>query len=689
MINVLNLKKLKALAIGLVALAMLVGFSAVAVQKALADTTPLSSCPTLSVGSSSHDCVMTLQAALNANGAGLTVDGSFGAHTKAAVMTFQTAHMLGADGVVGPMTKAALGGAVSGMFPAGCTSASGFSTTTGAACNSVSANTFAPSGCTSASGFSPVTGGACYAVSSTLPAGCTSTAGFSSTTGASCSGGNSGSTGPLTGGAGDMTVTTTTTSVENTVYEGDTATKVGAFKVKADGSDLAVTSMKVTLENTAGGSDSTRLDRYLSGVSIWMGSTKVGSADVSGFSKDGTLYSKTISLSNAVVRDNTTATFYVAVDAIDSINTDDLVANNWQLDVPTIRFNDATGAILSADTSEVSGGWQTFGFDSASANDATSITASTSNPNSTNFMVKHTSTSDNDLIQAFKLKTGTDAGSVQINSIPVDVTVSDASNTATDIDSIIDTLTLKINGTVYDADATIVNHALSSGDGTATYTFTFDQGAVVLDGNSSTEVDVYAKFSSQDSNYEDGTTVMSTITGSDIDAESVSNGDVVNVTGSSTSKTHSLSLSAPTFSTVSTPTLTSFFASDTATDIYLAKFVFNVTAGDDDVYFNSNALVNDSSFPTAAVQYTLTGGATVNSVTLDPEDSSLNDNSTDYLITAGSTEKFTLSFYIQGNNAADKVTIDGFSYGMNDTDRDLSVTTGLSNFHTSSTYLGS
>jgi peptidoglycan hydrolase-like protein with peptidoglycan-binding domain len=52
--------------------------------------------------------VRSLQYLLNAHGAGLTVDGIFGARTNSAVRTFQAGHGLVVDGIVGPRSWSSL-----------------------------------------------------------------------------------------------------------------------------------------------------------------------------------------------------------------------------------------------------------------------------------------------------------------------------------------------------------------------------------------------------------------------------------------------------------------------------------------------------------------------------------------------------------------------------------------------------
>ena len=73
--------------------------------------TPFSVRPaTISQGTSHHDLVRIVQNDLNDfNNAGLTVDGSFGPLTKAAVINWQNELGLKVDGIVGPQTWSSLG----------------------------------------------------------------------------------------------------------------------------------------------------------------------------------------------------------------------------------------------------------------------------------------------------------------------------------------------------------------------------------------------------------------------------------------------------------------------------------------------------------------------------------------------------------------------------------------------------
>ncbi|MFJ9706406.1 peptidoglycan-binding protein [Streptomyces sp. NPDC101234] len=67
-----------------------------------------SSCPDEIVQGQTSGCVTELQNLLNAHGAGLTVDGSFGAKTLYAVREYQSSTAIAVDGKVGPQTKAKL-----------------------------------------------------------------------------------------------------------------------------------------------------------------------------------------------------------------------------------------------------------------------------------------------------------------------------------------------------------------------------------------------------------------------------------------------------------------------------------------------------------------------------------------------------------------------------------------------------
>ncbi|MCK9371472.1 peptidoglycan-binding protein [Candidatus Dojkabacteria bacterium] len=416
---------------------------------------------------------------------GATVDNSFGPMTKAKVQAWQAANGLVADGIFGNMSKAKANGAVSGNFPAGCTSASGFS---------------------------PTTGQACVAIPSTV-AGCQSGALFSSTTGQSCT-----STTPVvTGGAGDIQTVEVLSSVSGAkVGEGATDHKVFAYTVEADnGSDLSINSVKLNLQRTAG-TGSTKLNRYASNVSVWMGSTKVGSALVSSFSEASNVYSKSIALSGAVIKADQKATFYVTVDSLVNIDSTDLASNTWTVTLESTRFSDGTGAILTDSTASIS---KTFQFASlATANDV-ELKVNLSSTNPTAKTVKVSTTSDTAQVELLKFTMKAQGSSMLIDQIPVLFTTSE-----TDLDEVTSNVTLKIAGNTYNE--TVVTSTA------ATATILFDNLNLSVAADATIEGIVYADVNDIESGtFDEGITLSAEITSALVAAVSGNYIDVEDMNG--------------------------------------------------------------------------------------------------------------------------------------------------------------
>jgi len=378
---------------------------------------------TLRVGSKGAE-VQCLQAAL-----GVAADGSFGPITKAAVMAFQANNAgLAVDGVFGPMSNAVWMANVSGggSFPAGCTSSSGYSTTTGMSC----------------------AGGS----TSGLPAGCMSTSGYSPTTGAKCDGSTTGgaSTGPLAGSDGTIAdINTLSQYNAEEVGAGQKDVKVLGAEIEAskDG-DIQINSMKVRFDsNGNNAADSDRIEDYLDSVTIWQGSTKVGSADTSDFTKESTgVYTKVVSLSGAVIRSGVTDKFYISVDAVGNLDSGDIDSDSWTIALDNVRYVDGAG-VVTTETSAIPTDmdWDSAGdgisltFASFSAASDTELKISTnSTPDSGVVKVNTSNDTDNVVLLKgkFKLEGDSDAW---LDELPITLT-----STGDSIDALASTITLTL-----------------------------------------------------------------------------------------------------------------------------------------------------------------------------------------------------------------------------------------------------
>jgi len=234
----------------------------------------------------SGSAVSALQTALNMYaGASLTVDGSFGPATSAAVRAFQTSKGLTADAIAGAATQGAL----------------------------VNASMMAGTNCG---------------------------------TGNNNNGGST-STGTLNGGAGDITVDLSSSYSNEEVGEGEEDVAVLAFDIEADDeSDVEITSIKVEFsQNTS--ADSEKLEDYADEVSVWFDGEKVGSVDADDFNESSDVYSRNISLDGVIIEAGDEMELVVAVSALSNLDSGDIDTDQFNVGVSSIRFMDGDGVVTT------------------------------------------------------------------------------------------------------------------------------------------------------------------------------------------------------------------------------------------------------------------------------------------------------------------------------------------------------
>jgi len=322
----------------------------------------------LSQGMTSND-VKNLQIKL-----GVTpTSGYFGPITLAAVKTFQTAHGVINTGYVGPLTRASLNTlyctpttttTIATGYPAGCTSAVGFSTTTGLSC----------------------------AGTVSYPAGCTSTAGFSSTTGLSCAT-------PVAATEGNLTVTQYPLPASGTVivYGGNLNTEIVAYKLKATNSDIRVKRFLLQF-----GITNDFPWRALTSISIWDGTTllKEVAVNATNFTEAtfATTYTMTLDGLDVLVAKDTEKVLSIKVSALSVPQYTTPPSPPMTVFIPAngVRGIDSTG--LNVYGPGV--GLVAINFTTALAQIPTlTITAATDNPLTGNFIGNLTAVSRVDLLK--------------------------------------------------------------------------------------------------------------------------------------------------------------------------------------------------------------------------------------------------------------------------------------------------
>jgi hypothetical protein len=579
--------------------------------------------------------VMSLQQTLNGGGFLISTTGAgspgmesmyFGAKTKAAVMSFQMAKGLTADGVVGAQTGTALsamtGGSVS--YPAGCSSTSGYSTTTGLPCTTTA----------------------------NFPAGCTSASGYSMTTGQACNGSTTGgnpSNGSLSGTDGTINDITKISSFNNEeAGEGEDNVKVLGFEVEtSNDGDVMLKSVKVVLDSTGNGG-STHLDDYVDTVKVWQGSTQVGSASADDFSEDNDVYSRVISLSNAVIRSDSTEKFYVSVDVVGNLDSGDISGDSWTVALENVRFEDGSGVV----TTETSAIASDIDYDNAddgvtinfvdfgtAADTELKISKDSDSPEAGIVIVDDTDETDDVVLLAGKLKLDGESD-VNIDAIPVTFTVS-----AGLLGDIASDLVLVLDGEEYSESS-----ATTSGT-TTSATITFNDLDFDLSAGDSVDYEIRATINGTD-DYAEGDSITAAITSdnrSAIDAEN-EEGDQLedsDKTGTAVGEAQEFRSEGISVSLVSTDESVN---ADATLGTYTIKF--KVAAVGDDAYVGTAV-----SKYTYALQNSSTGATTAGvSAAISNDGGSGNSNNTttggNWKINEGTSVTLTLQVFANSGSLA-------------------------------------
>jgi len=396
---------------------------------------------TLRLGSSGSQ-VVSLQQTLNMTSCHVASVGAgspgyetvtFGPKTQAAVQCFQAANGLTADGIVGPMTGAKLA-AVSG---------------------STSVNTGLPAGCSSTSGYSTVSGAPCSgsaASTAVYPAGCVSSVGFSPTTGQSCSGAVS-TGGVVTSGPFSINSVTPVSGYANTqVAVGATDKTIGDLRIVAGaGGSGNLTGVNVSFYNRGNGDY--QFIKYASSVSVWLNGVKVGTLPASSFTQYNSQYSAFIPVSGAVLNPNTTNDLQLSVSALPVIDSANLGSthNTFAYELQTIRYTDSTGSYSYTvpsgsqfDNGTITSGTlqssAVFANASSANNISLTVTKDVNDYNSRVVAGQTASTSTNVTLSTIDLTA--QGSSIQINRLPVTISVTNSGSGSTNAGSLINTLRL-------------------------------------------------------------------------------------------------------------------------------------------------------------------------------------------------------------------------------------------------------
>ncbi len=458
--------------------------------------------------------------------------------------------------------------------------------------------------------------------------------------------------GELEGGAGSINDADFITSLNNEeVGEGEQDVEVAGLELEADdGSDIELTAVRLIFDHAGGTEEagsSNNLPRYADEISVWFNGERVARSDADDFTEGAQgVWSRTLSLdSGAIIRMSDTEDLVVAVSAVGNIDSDD-EGEEWSVEIDSVRFRDAQGAVISDTSTGDIGATRIFSFEAfASAADTKmkiSLNDDDDDINDAHLIdVDSSSRTNNVPVLSFNIEVEGNAD-LFIDEIVVDFTTSED-----DLNDVISAAHLLLDG-----DDQVGTENVTSEDATDV-PVTFDDLNLTLEPGTHNFV-VAVNFEAIDASFVEGTTLLAEITDDETDSwvvedasgEDLADGDK---TGTAVGDAHSAYDNGFTVTLVSTEAnVIAGNAQASENDRAEFKIVYDVTAFGSTIYLGTSTDDADTATAEHGVNYDVLINGAVDTDATSTAILTMSNSSTDgttgaFKVLESQTRRFTLT----------------------------------------------
>lgn len=431
---------------------------------------------------------------------------------------------------------------------------------------------------------------------------------------------------------------------DDDVEEGDEDAEIGMFTVEFENGDAEISRIDVAL--LASGEDDTDTSEpweAFETVSLWVDGDKIG--EVNADDEDdyidedsGELRFSDLEL---IAEEDEEIEIIVAATVQGNLDAEEL--GNWNLFATEMRFFDADGVATTEDSfddieavdNDMSNNPSAmFTVEEEGAGDEFDVRTSSEDPEATTLPLEDDENTEY-VSFAFDFDAEDSDSDIEVNSFTLDVDATEPDGTtATSAALLIDDIVVMVDGDEVDTDDVTIN--------SGTIEVEFDNEFYV-DGGEEVTVEIEVEYKSLAAALE-GATVQFSIDGANVDAEGA---DDVTVGGAATGDEHTLRTEGVILDydedeeDFSLKTNSDGTASDDE-GVYTIKF--DVTAFEEDFFFNKTAARGTTTDDTAGVEYLMESGGDV--VTTGTTTQSLTSNAqtegSRYVVREGETKTFTL-----------------------------------------------